>query len=48
MLKRLYSVLSTNRSFEAMLLSGNALFAIGTWVGLVPLQVYVTVAAWNP
>ena len=38
----------TGQKYEAMLLSGNALFAIGTWVGLVPLQVYVTVAAWNP
>jgi hypothetical protein len=38
----------TGQKYEAMLLSGNALFAIGTWVGLVPLSIFVTVTAWNP
>lgn len=36
------------RRFEAQLGANDALFAIGTWPGVVPLSVFVSVVAWNP
>ncbi len=41
-------VTAPGREFEAVLGSGNALYAIGTWPGVVPLSVFVSVSAWNP
>ena len=40
--------LQPGRQFEAMLLNGESLYAIGTWAGIVPLFINVTVATWNP
>ena len=38
----------SGRYYDALLLPNDALYAIGTWPGVVPLSVFVSVQAWNP
>jgi hypothetical protein len=41
-------VTQPQQMFEALLLNGEALYGIGSWPGIVPLVIGVTVTAWNP
>jgi hypothetical protein len=36
-----------DHSYEYMLLNGDQLYGLGTWAGLVPLNIVVTVLEWN-
>ena len=37
-----------DHSWEGMLFNGDRLWALGTWPGMVPLSVVVTVLRWSP
>lgn len=39
---------ATDRRFDQLLENSEELWAIGTWPGIVPLSVFVTVGIWSP
>ena len=39
---------ATDRRFDQLLENSDELWAIGTWPGIVPLSVFVTVGVWSP
>lgn len=38
---------ASDHKFEAMMGVGESLWALGTWAGVVPLSIFVTVSTWN-
>lgn len=41
-------VTQSNNTVEFILENGDSIYAIGTWLGVVPIMIQVTVTEWNP